>query len=66
MSKIASQKSVEISPAALAALDEAIQGVGLTHDIPEHLARQRIATLFKKIRPSKTTPKGPLLSAKHA
>ncbi len=59
MSKIASQKSVEISPAALAALDEAIQGVGLTHDIPEHVARQRIATLFKKSVPLKLLPKVP-------
>lgn len=66
MSKIASAKAVRISPAAFAALDEAIQGIGLTDDIPEHVARQKIADLFKKTRSSKTTSKDPLLSAKLA
>ncbi len=59
MSKIASTKTVEISPAALAALDEAIQGIGLTQDIPEHVARQRIANLFKKSVSLKLLPKVP-------
>jgi len=64
MSKIASAKTVEISPAALAALDEAIQKMTPTSGIPADLVRKKILNLFKKVRSNKAIPKTPLQNAR--
>lgn len=64
MSKVPSTKSVDISPAALAALDEAIRDITPTSGISADLARKRISNLFKKIRLKKPISKTPLQNAR--